>query len=158
MTPFHLRPTRAQIDLNYAASNASRTAMHHIPRKADIVLAHSLAYTLASLLSVSPSRSAAARLAELEDTISSMLDPDEISQRINRAVELYSSLEQLVDPTAEQLVHDTAIKENVVRTLGEMKTGASWKAMGAMYQSEIDEARAAIAEAEGMQRGRLLRR
>jgi len=132
--------------------------MHHIPRKADIVQAHESAHILAELLAVSPERDAAARLADLEDTIEGMLEPDEISRRINRAVELYSSLDQLVDPTAEQLLHDTAIKENVIRTLSEMKPSADWKRMVALYQEDIDHARAAILEAEGMQRGRLLRR
>jgi len=132
--------------------------MHHIPRKADIVKAHESAHILAELLAVSPERDAAARLADLEDTIEGMLEPDEISRRINRAVELYSSLDQLVDPTAEQLLHDTAIKENVIRTLSEMKPAADWKRMIALYQEDIDHARAAILEAEGMQRGRLLRR
>ena len=132
--------------------------MHHIPRKADIVKAHEFTHILAELLAVSPERDAAARLADLEDTIGGMLEPDEISRRINRAVELYSSLDQLVDPTAEQLLHDTAIKENVIRTLAEMKPAADWKRMVALYQEDIDHARAAILEAEGMQRGRLLRR
>jgi len=157
-TPFHLRPTRAQIDLNYAATNASRAAIHIIPRKADIVKAHESAHILAELLAVSPERDAAERLTDLEEVIEGMLEPDEISRRINRAVELYSSLDPMVDPTAEQLLHDTAIKENVIRTLAEMKPAADWKYMITSYQNEIDAARAAILAAEGMQRGRHLRR
>ena len=126
---FQTTPTREQRAANSAAVAALNTAIANVPEPYDVECAHQAASELLALLAADPSERARDEHRRVLTVAKGMQSLDAIDSIMSRAQELVPFV-NLRNPTALELVHDTALRENLTRMLGSVWTYTDWQNLG----------------------------
>lgn len=124
---FSTIPSEEQYAANRAAQSALNFAIGNVPDPSDITSAHDAAAALLSVLSADPSEQAQREHRNLVIVMEGMQSLEEIDAILQRTQDLVPP--DLRRPTALELVHDTALRENLARMLGGVKTFAEWQTL-----------------------------
>lgn len=124
---FQHNPTKAQRDANSAAQAKLNIAIVNAPEPADVEAAHAAALELLEVLAADDSESAQNEYQKLITVINGMQTVEEVNLVFERAQAMLPI--DLHNPTALEMVHDTALKENLTRMLDGVWTHAEWQAL-----------------------------
>jgi len=124
---FQHNPTKAQRDANSAAQAALNIVIVNVPEPADVEAAQEAALELLSVLAADDSESAQVEYQKLIAVINGMQTVEEVNLIFERAQGMLPV--DLHNPTALEMVHDTALRENLTRMLGGVWTHAEWQSL-----------------------------